>query len=97
MDLIIYLIVLAIWGLFIGGLGRLALPGPDPMSLWMTMAIGIAASWVAGLVMYAISGGSYGAGIPISALVATLFVYLIRRRRGGSLTEPGLGPRRRRW
>ena len=97
MDLIIYLIVLAIWGLFIGALGRLALPGPDPMSLWMTMGIGIVASWVAGLVMYAISGGSYGAGIPVSALAATLFVYLLRRRRGGSLTDPGLGARRRRW
>jgi uncharacterized protein (TIGR03382 family) len=97
MDLIIYLIVLAIWGLFIGALGRLALPGPDPMSLWMTMGIGIVASWVAGLIMYAVSGGSYGAGIPVSALVATLFVYLLRRRRGGSLTDPGLGARRRRW
>jgi hypothetical protein len=27
-------------------------------------------------------------------LVATGFVYLMRRRRGGSLTDPGLGSRR---
>jgi hypothetical protein len=30
----------------------------------------------------------------VSVAGATLIVYLIRRRRGGSLTDPGLGPRR---
>jgi hypothetical protein len=30
----------------------------------------------------------------VSVAGATLIVYLIRRRQGGSITDPGLGPRR---
>ena len=94
MGLLIYLIVLAISGLIIGGLARLALPGPDPMSIWMTILIGLAGSFVGGLLMLAITGGRNGGGIVVSVAVSTLIVYLIRRRRGGSITDPGLGPRR---
>ena len=36
--------------LFVGALGRLALPGPDPMSIGQTILIGVAASFAAGLV-----------------------------------------------
>jgi uncharacterized membrane protein YeaQ/YmgE (transglycosylase-associated protein family) len=50
MNLIVYLIVLAISGLIVGALARLALPGRDPMSLLQTMLIGIAGSFAAGLV-----------------------------------------------
>ena len=44
MDVIVYLIVLALSGLVIGALGRLAIPGPDPMTIWQTILIGIAGS-----------------------------------------------------
>lgn len=85
-----YLIALAVTGLIVGGLARLALPGKDPMSIWQTMAIGIAGSFGAGLLLYAITGGkARGAGILLSVLVASGIVYLIRRSRGGSLTSPG--------
>ena len=77
-----FLIILALSGLIVGALARLALPGPDPMSIWMTMGIGIAGSFIGGLVMYAITGGRYGGGIVVSVLVATGLVYLVRRRRG---------------
>ena len=33
MDVIVYLIVLALSGLVVGALGRLAIPGKDPMSI----------------------------------------------------------------
>jgi uncharacterized membrane protein YeaQ/YmgE (transglycosylase-associated protein family) len=33
-------------GLVTGGLARLAVPGPDPMPLWLTVAIGLAGSIV---------------------------------------------------
>jgi uncharacterized membrane protein YeaQ/YmgE (transglycosylase-associated protein family) len=94
MDLIIYLMLLALSGLIVGGLARLALPGPDPMSLPKTILIGLAGSFVGGLIMYAIAGTN-GAGIVVSVAVATFIVYLIRRSRGGSITDPGLGARRR--
>jgi uncharacterized membrane protein YeaQ/YmgE (transglycosylase-associated protein family) len=98
-SLIVYIILLFVSGLIVGGLGRLALPGPDPMSIPMTIAIGLAGSFVGGLLVYAISGGRSGAGIVVSVACSTLIVYLIRRSRGGSITDPGLGrpTRRGRW
>jgi uncharacterized membrane protein YeaQ/YmgE (transglycosylase-associated protein family) len=49
-------VVLAILvsGLFTGGLARLAVPGPDPMPLWLTVAIGLAGSIVGAVVARAL-------------------------------------------
>ncbi len=94
MGLLAYLISLVFSGLIVGALGRLALPGPDPMSIGMTILIGIAGSFIGGLVTLAITGGRNAGGIVVAVAGATLIVYVIRRRRGGSLTDPGLGPRR---
>lgn len=86
MGLIAYLLSLAVTGLVVGGLARLALPGKDPLSLLQTMAVGISAALVAGVIGSAIFGRGAG-GIVLAVLVATGFVYLIRRRRGGSFTR----------
>lgn len=94
MELIVYLILLAVSGLVVGALGRLALPGPDPMSILQTVLIGIAASFAAGLLSLAVFGRNAG-GILLSVLFATLIVYLIRKSRGGTLTKPHAGYRRR--
>jgi uncharacterized membrane protein YeaQ/YmgE (transglycosylase-associated protein family) len=96
MALLTYLILLALSGLIVGALARLALPGPDPMGIGTTILVGIAGSFVGGLVM-ALLFRRGGAGIVVSVACATLIVYLMRRSRGGSLTDPGLGPRRRRF
>jgi uncharacterized membrane protein YeaQ/YmgE (transglycosylase-associated protein family) len=81
MSLIAYLIILAVTGLIVGALGRLALPGRDPMSIPQTMLVGIAGSCAAGLVSLLLFGGRNGGGILLSVLFATLFVWLIRRSR----------------
>jgi uncharacterized membrane protein YeaQ/YmgE (transglycosylase-associated protein family) len=94
MSVLVYLVVLALSGLIVGALARLALPGPDPMGIGLTILIGLAGSFLGGLVMLAITGGRNAGGIVVSVAGATLIVYLIRRRRGGSITDPGLGPRR---
>ncbi len=91
MALIVYLLALALGGLFVGALGRLALPGPDPMSIGTTILIGIAGSFLAGILTWAIFGRGYG-GIVLSVAFATGIVYLMRRSRGGSLTDPGRPP-----
>ena len=91
MSVIVYLLVLALSGLVVGALGRLAIPGPDPMSIWMTILIGIAGSFIGGLVWWAIFGHN-GGGILISVIFAALIVYLIRRSRGGTLTTPPTDP-----
>jgi uncharacterized membrane protein YeaQ/YmgE (transglycosylase-associated protein family) len=87
--MILFLIVLAIEGLVIGALARLALPGRDPMSIWQTMLIGIVSVFISGLIVYVLTGGARGAGFFASFVVAFIIVYLIRRRRGGDLTHPG--------
>ena len=56
MGLLVYLILLVVSGLIVGALARLALPGPDPMGIGMTILIGLAGSFIGGLVMYAITG-----------------------------------------
>jgi len=91
MALIVYLFALLLGGLFVGALGRLALPGPDPMSISTTILIGIAGSFLAGIFSWLLFGRGYG-GIVLSVAFATGIVYLIRRSRGGSLTDPGHPP-----
>jgi uncharacterized membrane protein YeaQ/YmgE (transglycosylase-associated protein family) len=91
-SLIVYILVLFLSGLFVGALGRLALPGPDPMTLLQTAAVGIAGSFLAGVV-WAIVFHRNGGGVLLSVLFATGIVYLVRRSRGGDLTNPG-EPRR---
>src|SRR3954454_23850547 len=60
MSLIAFLIVLAVEGLIIGALARLALPGKDPMSIPMTIGIGIAGSFIGGLLTLLITRGPVG-------------------------------------
>ena len=95
MDLIVYLIVIAVTGLIVGALARLALPGRDPMSLFQTMLIGIAGSFAAGLVGMLVFDGRNGGGILLSVIFAAVIVYLVRRSRGGGLMSPGAHPRNR--
>jgi uncharacterized membrane protein YeaQ/YmgE (transglycosylase-associated protein family) len=90
MDWLLYLITLAIFGLIVGAFARLALPGKDPLSLFQTMLLGLAGSFIGGILLYLITGGRYyGAGWLVSLVCATGILYFIRRRRGGGLTDPG--------
>jgi uncharacterized membrane protein YeaQ/YmgE (transglycosylase-associated protein family) len=93
MSLVLYRLIAAIGGLFVGALARLLLPGRDPMTLFQAMAVGIAGSLAASLVVWALTGHSRGAGLLFSVLAATAIVYAIRRARGGTLLRPA--PRRR--
>jgi uncharacterized membrane protein YeaQ/YmgE (transglycosylase-associated protein family) len=92
-GIIVYLILLAISGLIVGALGRLALPGRDPMGIGETILVGIGGSFIGGLVGRFVFG-TYGWGFPLAVAGATLIVWLIRRSRGGSITDPGYGRRR---
>jgi len=85
MGLIALILFFVIWGAIVGGLARLALPGPDPMTMGETILIGIGSSMVAGILFRIIFGS--GAGIIGSVLVATGAVYLVRRSRGGAVSR----------
>lgn len=92
MSFLLFIIILAIEGLVIGAFARFALPGRDPMSLLQTMAVGLAGAFIAGIVFYLLF--DEGPGFLGALVFATLIVYVIRRRRGGGLMEPGEAPRR---
>ena len=85
MGLIAFILFLLVWGAIVGGLGRLALPGPDPMTMGETILIGIGSSLVAGILFRIILNAR--AGIVGSVLVATGAVYLVRRSRGGAVSR----------
>jgi uncharacterized membrane protein YeaQ/YmgE (transglycosylase-associated protein family) len=93
MGLIAFLISLAVLGLVIGALARLALPGPDPMGVGVTIAIGLAGSFLGGIVTSLVAGRNAWSFL-VAVAISTVIVYLIRRSRGGSLTDPGPGARR---
>jgi uncharacterized membrane protein YeaQ/YmgE (transglycosylase-associated protein family) len=71
------IVFLAIWGLVVGALARLALPGPDPMSIWMTIGLGLAGSFLGGLITGLL--WHRAAGFVFSVLASTLLLYLYRR------------------
>ena len=91
--MITYILLMVASGLVVGALGRLAIPGPDPMGIAMTILVGIGGSLIGGLVGYALLGRP--TGMLFSVLGAALIVYAIRRLRGGSLDDPYGRPRRR--
>jgi uncharacterized membrane protein YeaQ/YmgE (transglycosylase-associated protein family) len=95
MSIIAYLIILFFTGLIVGALGRLALPGRDPMTIPQTAGIGIAGSFIAGLISLALFHGRSGGGIILSVLCAMFLVWLVRRSRERNGVQSG-GFRRRR-
>jgi uncharacterized membrane protein YeaQ/YmgE (transglycosylase-associated protein family) len=83
-----FILVLAFEGLIVGALARLALPGPDPMGILATIGLGLAGSFVGGILSWLVLG--HAAGIIVSVLAATLLLYLHRRFvQHRPLTGPG--------
>src|SRR4051794_41594025 len=78
MGLLAYLISLAILGLVMGALARLALPGPDPMGIGQTILVGIGGSLVAGIIGRLLFRGR-GGGFILAALCFLGNVYLVCR------------------
>lgn len=71
------LLFLALWGLIVGALARLALPGPDPMGILATMGLGLAGSFAGGLITGLL--WARPAGFVFSIIGSTLLLYLRRR------------------
>lgn len=73
----------------IGALGRLAVPGPDPMPIWRTIVLGVLGSFVGGLGA-TLLGLSRGGGFLAAVIGAAVLLILYRRvvqNRG--ITGPG--------
>jgi len=74
---LVFIISILIWGFIIGGLARWAIPGPDPMPIWMTIAIGIGGSLIGGIVSRLLFGTA--TSFFFAFLGAVLLVILYRK------------------
>ena len=73
------IILIMVFGFITGGLARLAVPGPDPMPVWLTVAIGLLGSGIGGAIAIGIWGqGTQAIGL-FSFIGAILLVIAYRR------------------
>jgi uncharacterized membrane protein YeaQ/YmgE (transglycosylase-associated protein family) len=86
--MLLFILLILVWGFVVGGLARLALPGPDPMPWYATIALGVGGSIVGGIVARLLIGTA--GGFVFAFLGAVLLLYLYRRfAQGRGLTGPG--------
>ena len=81
LGLILYLLVI---GVVAGYLARLLVPGPDPMSFWQTVGLGVVGSFVGGLIGFFLFGhdiddGALQASGIIGSLVGAILALLVWR------------------
>jgi uncharacterized membrane protein YeaQ/YmgE (transglycosylase-associated protein family) len=82
-------VAIILTGLVVGALGRLAVPGKDPMPIWLTILIGLIGAFLGGGIAVALDFGAGGIFV-ISVLVATLIVIAYRRIvQKRTVTGPG--------
>ena len=85
--MLLYVLGLILWGFIVGALARLALPGPDPMPWYATIALGLGGSLLGGLVAQVLLGTA--GGLIFAVLGAILLLYLYRRfAQGRGITGP---------
>lgn len=76
-SLIGFLLIMALSGLVVGALGRLLVPGRQPMGIFATILAGVAGSIVGGFIARLIFGPEYVPGLLIGALGAALLIWAI--------------------
>ena len=86
---VLYLLVV---GTIMGYLARLLVPGPDPMTWWQTILLGVVGSFVGGFGGYLLFGFDEGEGAlqpggVIGSLIGTIVVLLIWRAVRRRTTE----------
>ncbi len=74
------IIAIMLAGFITGALARLAVPGPDPMPIWLTIAIGLAGSWGGGGIAAAIWGWNSTTGVSIFGFIAAILLVIAYRR-----------------
>ena len=72
-----YIMMLLAEGLVVGALARAILPGPDPMSIPGTVALGLVGSYLGGVIAWLFIGRP--AGLLFALICATALVYVRRR------------------
>ena len=89
MGLLAFLLLLALAGLVIGALARLAVPGPDPMPIWATIGLGVGGSFLGGVIARLL-GFTGGGGLIFAVLGAMLLLIAFRKLvQNRGITGPG--------
>ena len=87
MALAVFIVIVLVGGVVIGALARLAVPGPDPMPIWLTAAFGIVGAALGGLVTRIFFGPVVS--LPLALLGAIVLLVLYRRViQGRGITGP---------
>jgi uncharacterized membrane protein YeaQ/YmgE (transglycosylase-associated protein family) len=75
-----FLISAFVGGIVIGALGRLVVPGPNPIGFWWTVLCGVGGSLIGGWVGHALFR-SWLFVFPLEVLAAAVLVALVTKRR----------------
>ena len=84
-----FLLVVLFFGIVFGAIARLLVPGPDPMGIVGTWALGVAGSFVGGFLGYVLFGRDFDdgavqmSGVFGSIIGAVVLLLLVRTFRGG--------------
>jgi uncharacterized membrane protein YeaQ/YmgE (transglycosylase-associated protein family) len=84
-----FVLAILVSGFITGGLARLAIPGPDPMPIWLTVAIGLVGSIIGAVVGDAIAGDN---GYVVSFLSFGIAIALVASYRHFIQRRPIFGP-----
>lgn len=84
-----FILAILFSGFITGALARLAIPGPDPMPVWLTIAIGLGGSIVGAVVGDALSDGN---GYVVSFLSFGIALALVASYRRFVQRRPIWGP-----
>ena len=84
-----FVLAIVVSGFVTGGLARFAIPGPDPMPAWLTIAIGLTGSIVGAVVGRAISDDN---GYVVSFLSFGVAISLVAAYRRFVQHRPVFGP-----
>ncbi len=88
--MLVFVLAVVLSGLVVGALARLAVPGPDPMSVWRTITLGVVGSFLGGLIAGLVGVGGTG-GVFLLALAGAVLLLIAYRRvfQGRGITGPG--------
>lgn len=86
------LLATAVFGLVVGALAKLVMPGKDPGGIFVTMALGIAGAFLGSFVGRALGfyGPGDGAGYIMSTLGALVLLYAYRMYKGKTSAASGV-------
>jgi len=88
METLMTILGWCLFGLIAGAIARLLMPGRQPMSMVMTMVLGIVGSLAGGFISWIFTGGPGGRYEPASWLMSILGAIIVLWIVGATRTRP---------